>query len=61
MAVAIPLNADRQSRAVPAARMMVSASTASTVQARNTAANNANPVTGRITFRAQEPELRTLI
>ena len=36
---------DRQSRAVPAARTIVSASTASTAQARNTARNRAELVT----------------
>jgi hypothetical protein len=38
--------AERQSRAVPAARMMVNASTASTRHARNTAMNSAEPLTG---------------
>ena len=37
--------ADRQSRAVPAARMIVNASTASTAHARNTARNRAELVT----------------
>src|SRR5215469_16438623 len=37
----VPVPADRQSRAVPAASTMVTASTASTAQARNTAINNA--------------------
>src|SRR5438445_12184486 len=36
-----PVRADRQSRAVPAARTMVVASTASTAQARKTATNSA--------------------
>ena len=37
--------ADRQSRAAPAARMIVNASTASTAHARNTARNKAELVT----------------
>ncbi|WP_414640463.1 hypothetical protein [Amycolatopsis sp.] len=41
-----PRPAERQLRAVPAASTIVSASTASTRQPRNTARNNAAPVTG---------------
>ena len=41
MAATAPYPADLQSRAVPAARTMVVASTASTAEARNTARNSA--------------------
>jgi len=43
---ATPVSAERQSRAVPAARTIVSASTASTAQAKKTAMNRAVPLIG---------------
>jgi hypothetical protein len=46
--------AERQSRTVPAARMIVSASTASTKHARNTAMKSADPVTTYLTSDEEE-------
>jgi hypothetical protein len=47
--VSAPVIAERQSRAVPAARMIVTVSTASTKHARYTAMKSADPVTNCLT------------